>query len=144
MIVAAVDKSERAPKVVELAATLANQFDEPLHVVHVMERSEFVSRQRDQSEQEGQPISLEKIKEIAAEHAEDVVDRANIDSDFTPIGHVGDKSGEVCNHAQSNDARFLVIGTRKRSPTGKAVFGSVAQSIILNAPCPVVSLSDQL
>lgn len=33
---------------------------------------------------------------------------------------------------------LLVIGTRRRSPLGKAVFGSVAQTLILEARCPVL------
>jgi nucleotide-binding universal stress UspA family protein len=36
------------------------------------------------------------------------------------------------------DAEVLVIGGRRRTPVGKALLGSVAQRIILGAPCPVL------
>ena len=37
---------------------------------------------------------------------------------------------------------LLVVGVRKRSPVGKAVLGSIPQSLILNATVPVLSVRD--
>jgi nucleotide-binding universal stress UspA family protein len=34
----------------------------------------------------------------------------------------------------------LVVGVRRRSPVGKAVLGSIAQRLILEAPIPVLSV----
>lgn len=36
------------------------------------------------------------------------------------------------------DAELLVIGARRRSPVGKALLGSVAQTVILDATVPVL------
>ena len=35
---------------------------------------------------------------------------------------------------------FIVIGLRRRTPTGKLIFGSNAQRILMDAPCPVISV----
>ncbi|GAB7009845.1 universal stress protein [Halorubrum trueperi] len=57
--------------------------------------------------------------------------------DHSVRGAVGDLADEVVEAASNVDADRVVVGGRRRSPTGKAVFGSVAQEVMLSAPCPV-------
>jgi nucleotide-binding universal stress UspA family protein len=42
--------------------------------------------------------------------------------------------------AHEVDAELVVIGVRHRSPLGKLVLGSTAQSILLGARCPVLAV----
>ncbi len=42
--------------------------------------------------------------------------------------------------AQENEIEEIVIGVRRRSKVGKLLFGSNAQYIILQAPCPVIAV----
>lgn len=57
---------------------------------------------------------------------------------------VGGRDGavEVVEAASDRRASLVVIGLRRRTPTGKLVFGSNAQRILLDAPCPVLAVKD--
>ena len=69
----------------------------------------------------------------AQEHLEDH------DIDVTVLEGSGDvEEGDILARADEYDVDAIVLGGRKRSPVGKAVFGSVTQSVILNTDLPVV------
>ena len=53
-------------------------------------------------------------------------------------GH--EASEEVVEAAARVQASLIVIGMRRRSPTGKLLTGSQAQRILLDAPCPVLAV----
>lgn len=49
-----------------------------------------------------------------------------------------DVAGTLLRLVGTVDADLLVIGARRRSPVGKALLGSVAQTVILQADLPVL------
>jgi nucleotide-binding universal stress UspA family protein len=47
---------------------------------------------------------------------------------------------DIVAFAKEHKAKEIVMGIKRRSKVGKLMFGSTAQFVILNAPCPVVSI----
>jgi len=44
---------------------------------------------------------------------------------------------ELVEFAKQNKADEIILGIRKKSKARKLIFGSTAQYVVLNAPCPV-------
>jgi len=47
---------------------------------------------------------------------------------------------DLVQFVKDNAVDEIIIGVKRRSKVGKLIFGSTAQYVILNAPCPVVSV----
>lgn len=134
-IIAAVDDTDTAKRVMREAAYLATNLNEELHVLHATDYSEL-KRNADNTETDRRTVR-QQARDTAARIASTVTD------EFHPVGLIGRPAAEVVSYADSEDTRYLVIGGTRRSPAGKAVFGSATQFILLNASCPVVTvLSD--
>ncbi len=50
----------------------------------------------------------------------------------------GDPATEIVSYAGEIEADLISLAGRKRSPAGKAIFGSVSQAVFLNADRPVL------
>lgn len=136
VIVAAVDQSKRAKAVVQEAETVARAFDEPIHVVFVLNQQAFLELTSTRADA-GDPIEMDEIRSAATKIAKSALE--SIHEPGQPVGLVGSPGDRIVEYAEKNDVRYIVVGGRKRSPAGKAIFGSVTQKILLNAPCPVIS-----
>lgn len=142
-IIAAVDTDGHSETVLREAAKLTDAFEQELHVIHVLSRSAFVSLERTSVEDTGEGIDPTEIRRIAEETVVELVENADVEAAYTPVGLVGEAADEIVRYASEHDAEYIVLSGRQRSPVGKALFGSVTQSVLLNAPCPVVSAITQ-
>ncbi|WP_267643365.1 universal stress protein [Haloarchaeobius amylolyticus] len=140
VVLAAIDDSERASRVADEAAKLAAAFDDELHLVHVFNRSRLVDVLEvtldDEDPAENYEVQQEADRIAAAA-------TADVEYPAETVVRVGDPVTNVVEYAESVDARYIVIGGRKRTPTGKALFGSVTQKVMLNADRPVVNAPGQ-
>lgn len=58
--------------------------------------------------------------------------------EVTVMDDSGEAARDILDRAEEDDVDAIVLGGRKRSPTRKAIFGSVTQEVILNTDRPVV------
>ena len=154
-ILAAVDGNDRVDRVVEIGKDMADAYNDTLVVVHVMgERQYNIIRDQDVgivegpgqfgykgsgSDDEGR-YELEDAKADAKSVAERVAKASLNDLDRVEFkGLVGQPVQQILEEADRLDARYIVLGGRKRSSVGKVVFGSVTQSLLLEANRPVVT-----
>ncbi|MFB6183483.1 MAG: universal stress protein [Haloarculaceae archaeon] len=137
-ILLAVDSSDedRLPELIDAAADVAGD-DTTVVTLHVFERDSY----RDlQSAMNVDPDSETTPDDVARRYAvvrnvADALEARGVDTRVR--GALGDGSDPILRVAREEDADHLVVGGRRRTPTGKAVFGSTAQQILLNATRPV-------
>ncbi|MGI9610207.1 MAG: universal stress protein [Acidimicrobiia bacterium] len=68
------------------------------------------------------------------------LDEANIENHTHDYIQGNTPSEDIVSCALETGAELIVIGLRQRSKTGKYLMGSVAQDVLLDAPCPVLAV----
>ena len=72
---------------------------------------------------------------IEAEMAE-----AGVDHEMIQTTDGKSAAEAILSTAKAHSADLIVIGLRRRSPVGKLITGSTAQHVLLDAPCPVLTV----
>ncbi len=135
-ILVATDGSREAELAVTTAADLAKSTDSELHVVHVGElplvyhperhayRAEYEAHEREA--QQRLEAQLERIEGAGA---------TLLAQTHLRMGRRADE--EIVELAQSIDAGMIVMGSRGQGRLRRALVGSVSESVVRHAHCPV-------
>lgn len=78
--------------------------------------------------------SVHQIGSVRA--AQEELEAAGVE--LTLAEQSGDPTTQILDYADDADADLVCLAGRKRSPAGKALFGSVTQSVILETELPVL------
>ncbi len=100
--------------------------DQPLHVINSSRGDAYV---------DGRFASKEALAEVRAR-----LEESGLVYEVEQEVRGREAADEVVAAAERLKATLLVIGMRRRTPTGKLITGSSAQRILLDAPCPVLAV----
>lgn len=143
-ILIAVGETTATGPVIATGYELAERYDDTAIALHVVPREDFAAHKKSiENSGRFQDLSLSQERDSAARFARRSVNESlsTFDSDrIEPRGRVGDPAAEIVAEAAESEPRYLVLGGRRRSPVGKALFGSITQDVLLEATCPVVTL----
>lgn len=138
-ILVAVDGKSVPDPVVEVGADLADAYDAELVVLHVSPEETFEATRKQVDGEYYLDDAVEDARTVAHEVATGTLGTF----DGATRGQVGNPARQILAVASDLDPTYLVIGGRKRTPVGKALFGSVTQSVLLEATRPVVTVTEQ-
>jgi len=116
-------------KVLALAQKQAKAFNADVHIMTSLEQGPTLQKD-DIEEVEDR---LEKLKRP--------FNKDNINCETVVSVNYLTPGEDLVQFARDNDIDLVFIGIKKKSKVGKMVFGSNAQYVILNAPCPVVTVT---
>jgi nucleotide-binding universal stress UspA family protein len=139
VLVAADDDEERAIAQAETLLSLPAAAAEVTAILlHVYEEIDLPA-------DEGGSVHVEELNRSLDELRDppETVDRLADRLDAAGVAYerreaVGDPAEAVLTAAADVGADAILLGSRKRTPVGKAVFGSVSQDVILGADRPVI------
>jgi nucleotide-binding universal stress UspA family protein len=133
-ILVATDGSREAQLALTTAADLANSTDSELHVLHVGEvplvyhpERHAYRAQYEEQEKEAQQLLEAQVERI--DGAGTTVAQAHL--------RMGRADEEIVELAQSIDAGLIVMGSRGQGRLRRALVGSVSESVVRHAHCPV-------
>lgn len=124
----------------QTATDIAKPAGATVELAHVFTQEEYrtAKEQLDFDDQsEVTPAAVAK-RYVTIRELGDRMSEAGVEFDWHgSLSNGTSESERIVELAETVEADLILVGGRKRSPTGKAVFGSTAQEVMLNAPCPV-------
>jgi nucleotide-binding universal stress UspA family protein len=140
-ILCPVDFSESSIRSLAHAAALAKWYDAQLTVVHVAPTFDpaHVLGEVGVPVRVVNPVTRE---EVAAEIRR-VADLTHVSPAAVITVQAGDPSSVIIDHALTQRADLIVMGTHGRRGVRRLLLGSVAERVLHEAPCPVLTVSPQ-
>jgi nucleotide-binding universal stress UspA family protein len=138
-ILCPVDFSESSTRALAHAAALTRWYESDLTVLHVAPTFDPVQVRGDF----GVPVEFVTPvtrEEVLSEMSQILV-RTGVSPDAHLIAEVGDASTTIVRQALTTTADLIVIGTHGRRGFKRLLLGSVAETVLHEAPCPVLTVS---
>jgi nucleotide-binding universal stress UspA family protein len=140
-ILLATDASKDALKAAQIASDMSSLSGSELHILHVGSTKDFhVAPGAEQSFSPRSP-SLGEVREVAQKTLEEAVKQVE-EAGGTVAGRhlrMGDADDEILRQCEEDaEIGLLVMGSRGLGPIKRRLMGSVSESVVRHARCPVL------
>ncbi len=143
-ILTPIDFSENALKIARAAAYVAGTFKAGLHLI-------FVIREFDDYSNFFPPLNMLNLKEelllSAQQQMDTFIDQRKKEFADAGVPEIksevlnGDVAEEIINYARTHNCDLIVMGTHGYKGFERIMFGSVAEKVVKNACCPVMTIN---
>ena len=123
------DGSDLGRSVLNLAREWAKAYSASIEVVFAMAQN-----------RELQYPDIQKVEDMMQKDAKNIFNGHKIPYESHLVITNLNPGEQLVEFAKQNKIDEIFIGVKRKSKVGKFLFGSTAQYVILNAPCPVVTL----
>jgi nucleotide-binding universal stress UspA family protein len=138
-ILCPVDFSESSTRALAHAAALARWYEAQLTVLHVVPTFDPVQFRGEY----GVPVEFVNpvTREEVLHEMRQLLERAGVSPEARLSAEAGDASATIVDQALMTKADLIVIGTHGRRGFKRLLLGSVAETVLHEAPCPVLTVS---
>lgn len=133
-VLTVIDAEEGSDAVVTTGHELANALEQEQIILHVVP---------DNNVKEQGKTAVEGVVEDTLGESEQPTIKIVVEASVWERDAPSDRIAEqITTEAEKSDVEYVVLGSRKRSPSGKAILGSVAQLVLINTATPVVIVEE--
>jgi nucleotide-binding universal stress UspA family protein len=123
------DGSDVGKEALELARERAKSYEASIEVVFAMAQNRELGY-----------LDIQRVEHVIQREVKNIFNRNNIPYETHLVVTKLNSGEELVEFAKQNKIDEIIIGVKPKSKVGKVLFGSTAQYVILNAPCPVVTI----
>lgn len=132
-------------QLLEEAGELAAGVNGDLVVLSITPEEEYQGRRQSRKRAGGHTHSIDQATEDARQKAESLARQVlgDLDIEYESVGSVGEPTDRILDVANNHGCDHVFLVGRRRSPTGKAIFGDIAQTVLLSFDGPVTVLMEE-
>jgi nucleotide-binding universal stress UspA family protein len=145
VVVTPVDFSDNARMIAESAAYMAGKFSAELHLIFVVQNFEdysgfFVPPV-------GLPSLEQELNESARQKMDEFIEGFKANAEAAGVSTLrsqvlaGDVAEEILSYAHDVDSGMIIMGTHGYKGLERIMFGSVADKVVKNSCCPVMTIN---
>jgi nucleotide-binding universal stress UspA family protein len=140
-ILLATDASKDATRAAQMASDLANVSDSELHVIHIGNMKDFHVAPSAEQSFSPRTAPLGEVREKAEKRLEEAVKQVEQVGGTVTQSHlrVGNPDEEILKFCDEQGGfGLIVMGSRGLGPIKRRLMGSVSESVVRHAQCPVL------